>query len=201
VRVEDEHLEPLVRALVVTDCQPREPTATMRYDVLGCAPYTVLEEGDRLASGVTGLEAVATIAERCRARLINHLALGGWMAAEAGIVWIERERSLVLAGQGTGPAIPRRVRSDEVEGDELVFFRGGEAVCLPQPHARCLRLAPVDKVVIAENQPGAGAITPVPTGEALRILAGTTLTPSAPRARLIAECVALVGKLDAYRLE
>jgi hypothetical protein len=200
VRVEDEALEPLARALVVTDRQPLEPSAAMRYDVLGRAVYTVLEEGDRVASELTGLEAVKTIAQRSRARLMDHLALGGWMAARAGIAWIDGRRSLVLTEHDPGPATCRPVGSDDVEGDELVFFRGGEAVCLPQPGPRSLRLAPLERVVLVGEQSVAGPVAPISSGDAVRTLVAATVMPSAPRARLVAECVTLVGRLEAYRV-
>ena len=50
-----------MQSLVVTYRQPRAPVAAMHYDVVGCAPYAVLEEGDRAAIVVTASPALTLV--------------------------------------------------------------------------------------------------------------------------------------------
>ena len=189
-----------MQSLVVTYRQPRAPVAAMHYEVVGCAPYAVLEEGDRVATGLSAGEAVTTIAARCQARLLDHLSLGGWVAARAGIAWIGGRRALVLGDEARAVTIRLRATGHAVEGDELVFFRGGEAVCLPQPSSPRVELRPVDDVVLVGDPNGADGSAPVNTAEIVQALLGATVTALGPPGKLLAACVALVGHADGRRL-
>jgi hypothetical protein len=200
VHLEDDTLQPALQSLVVTYRQPRAPIAAMHYDVVGCAPYAVLEEGDRAATGLSAGEVVTTIAERCRARLLDHLSLGGWVAARAGIAWIDGRRALVLGDEERAVTTRLRATGHVVEGDELVFFRDGEAVCLPQPCSPRVELRPVDSVVLVSDPSSADGSAPLNTADIVQALLGATVTALAPSGKLVAACVALVAHARARRL-
>jgi hypothetical protein len=199
VHAEDESVAPAVRSLVVTTDQPHEPVARMRYDILGSSPYAVLEEGDRLAAGLARPEAVATIADRCRSRLHDHLSLGGWMAARAAIMRTGGRRLLVLGDEPGALAARLHADGHEVEGDELVFFRAGQAVCLPGPRSRRVELGPIDGVALG-GYPRPGPSGRVTTGEVMQALLAAIVSTASPPRDLVAECVALVGQADGLLL-
>src|SRR5262249_32677416 len=115
--------------------QPVAPRAVMRYAVRGGGPYTIYEEGDRVADVRHPDDVLYVIYGRCHARLLDYLALGAWVALHAGIVSVDDRRALVIGARGTGKTtLMLRLLYDRhaVEGDELVFSRAGKAVALPR---------------------------------------------------------------------
>ena len=95
----------------------------------------MLEEGDHLATVGTPDDVLYVVYGRCYARLLDHMSLGGWVALHAGIVRIHDRRALVIGEKGAGKTtLLLRLLYDghTVEGDEVVFTRGGAAISQPR---------------------------------------------------------------------
>jgi hypothetical protein len=201
IRFEDDALASPLQAVAVTAAQPRRPVAEMQYAVVGEGRHTVLEEGDRLATGLVGADAVATVAARCRARVLDHLSLGGWAAARAGIAGIEGRRLLVLGDEAGALTSHARAHAHAVEGDELVFFRDGQAVCLPQPWSSDVGMGPVAAAVIVTSGHTEALCAPVASGEVVEALLAATLPSWTPRGQVLRAGIGLVGNVDGYRID
>jgi hypothetical protein len=198
VTFENGALAPALMTLAVTADQPRTPVAEMHYAVEGDEHYRVLEEGDTVASDVAAPDAVAAIADRIRRRVLDHLSVGGWTAAQAAIVRADGRRMLVLGDEDN--AFTSRVRSagDVVEGDDLVFFRNGIAVSLPQTSSAGLMEGPVAAaavVRVGDTEEPWAALT---SGQLVEALVAATLPVWKPSGDVLRACVALVGDVDGY---
>jgi len=135
VEIEDEGLVSGMRYLANGAEQPLTPRTTLHYAVLGHGPYELREEGDHLATVGRPDDVLYLVYRRCHARLLEHLALGGWAAVHGGIVRVGSRRALVIGDKGAGKTtLLLRLLHDghAVEGDEMVFFRAGTAICLPR---------------------------------------------------------------------
>jgi len=201
VRFDDDALAPAVHALRVTADQPREALAEMHYAVTGRGAYAVLEEGDRVATGLAAEQAIGTVADRIRRRVLDHLSLGGWTAARAGIARVDRGRVLVLGDDDRAFTSRLRREGHEVEGDDLVFFRGEEVVSLPQPSSSDVQLGRPTAVVVVRHGSGDPTCTPVASGEVVEALLAATVPSWAPPGRVLRACVDLAGNVDGYRVE
>jgi len=201
IRFEDDALASPLQAVAVTAAQPRRPVAEMRYAVAGERRHTVLEEGDRLATGLADADAVATVAARCRARVLDHLSLGGWAAARAGIAGIGGRRLLVLGDEAGALTSHARAHAHAVEGDELVFFRDGQAVCLPLAWSSDVEVGPVDAAVIVAPGQTDAPCAPVASGEVVEALVAATVPSWKPPAQVLRSCIGLVGGVDGYRID
>jgi hypothetical protein len=194
VAVDDDRLETAIDYLANGARQPLTPRATMHYAVNGRGPYTLFEEGDYLARLDGPDDVLYVLYQRSHARLVDYLSLSGWVPLHAGVVSIAGRRALMLGSKGAGKTtLMLRLLYDghAVEGDELVFTRGGDAVCLPRNfHVKpgAPELVPElgelwaglpttstsDGVVIAAFNPTAGGFTwqlergPIDVGFALR---------------------------------
>jgi hypothetical protein len=174
----------------------------MHYEVAGRGPYLVSEEGDRLATATAPAQVAAIVDERCHARLADHLALGSWTAAGAGIARVARRRALIVGDGGTGPiALLQRLGDDggDVEGDDTAFFRDGSAVALPAPRATHVELGPIDVVFVLDDQEQAPCV-PVGTLELVQAVVGRALPWPAEPGQVVRAASELVGRADGYRL-
>lgn len=204
VGFEDESLGPLVESLAVTDEQPRDAVSTVHYQVVGDGPYVVLEEGDRLAAGVSNLDAVALLAARVRARVVDHLTVGSWVAVRGGVARVAGRRVLLVpaadADVDLGEVLsPLRRGGHPVEGDDLVFLRDGVAVCLPRPCSSDVQLAPVDVVVVL-GRGAQGEAAPMSALDAVQALVAVAVPLWAPPRQVVRACSAIVAGADAYRV-
>jgi hypothetical protein len=207
--VVEPELAPAVEALAPTGPQPVEPRATQRYELVGTGPFEVREEGDHLATVGDHWDAVSLVASRSLARLRDYLSLSGWVTLQAGIARVAGRRALVVGGsRATRVALLHRLRLDgyDVEGDDLVFTRGGEAVCLPTPGsgegpASGIELDAIDVgVVLRPGADGAAACGPMSTGELVRAVV-LSVSPMRESSRdLLRACSALVGGADGLEL-
>ena len=199
VRFEDDSLEPEMAAMAVSARQPREAAGEMHYVVEGSGPYAVLEEGARQAAGLSTTEVAGALAARCRARVLDHLSLGGWTAASGAIVHADGRRVLVL-GDDSGAVVDRlRTTGEFVEGDDLVFFRAGAAVCLPQPSSVDIVEGPVSAVAVVAPATD-GPYQALTTGDVVEALVTATLPSWTPPANVLRACLDLVRGADGYQV-
>jgi len=152
-----------------------------------------------MAAGLSAGDAVEAVAERCRARVLDHLSVGGWTVAWGGIVGVDGQRVLVV-GDADGAYIGHaRAAGWPVEGDDLVVFRGREAVCLPQPSSTTdITAGAVTSVVVVGR--GDGPRVPLNTGQVVEALVAVTVRSWKPPADVLRACVELVGGADGYRV-
>ncbi len=115
--------------------QPGRPHASIELEVTGRGPYECYEQGTALATVGTPEDVVYVLYRRCYARLIEHQASAGWASIHAALVSIAGRRALVVGDKEAGKTtLMLRLLHDgqAVEGDEAVFTRGGEAICMPR---------------------------------------------------------------------
>lgn len=204
----DDSLEAVMQGLANTARQPVEPRATLQYAVTGGGPYVVWEEGDRLATLARPQEVASLVSRRSRARLMDYLSLGGWVALHAGVLRVGGRRALVLGTDGSaGTALLQRLLQDghTVEGGELVFARCGEAVCLPRPDSvgldGRLDLGPVDVAfVLHHNRGGLVECRPLSAGEVVQAAVALAVPSGASRREVVRSCSILVGAVDGHKL-
>jgi hypothetical protein len=208
----DETLEPALEALANCARQPVEARAIMRYRIDGHGPYAVFEQGDHLATVSSTAEIVTLIASRCQARLLDYLSLGSWVALRAGIVRVGWRRALLVGDEGAWRPVLRLMQANGhgVEGDQLVFTRRGDAVCLPWKlrttpgdagSDQRLECRPVDVAfVVGSGDGGPTGCRPISGGDLVRaVVANVVPLRESGRQRLRA-CAALVGDTDGHDL-
>jgi hypothetical protein len=135
VTADDDRLASKIAYLANHAEQPAPLKLLLRYGVEGHGPYDVFEDSERLQSVPTPDDALVVLYERCYGRLVDHLSVGGWLPLHGGLVTIAGRRLLVVGQKGAGKTtLMLRLLYDghAVEGDEMVFTRGGVAVALPR---------------------------------------------------------------------
>ena len=204
VTFDDDAMQPVVRSLANQARQPVEPRAAMSYHVGGRGPYEVLEEGDHLATAAGPDDAARVISERCQARLVDYLSLGQWGAIRGGIARVGTHRTLVVSelAANVEPLLLQLVEAGHtVEGNDLVFFRGGEAVCVPRSAAAEVDLAPVDVVCVLRGAGGGTArCWSITTVKLVQVLVAGALPWLGSPAQLVRAASTLVAGVDAYEL-
>lgn len=170
VSFDDERLGVVLAYMANGAAQPLEPRVAMRYAVVGRGPYVLLEEGDHLAAVGRPDDVLYLLYARCHARLVDYMSLGDWVALHAGVASVGDRRVLVLGAKGTGKTtLLLRLLYDghAVEGDELVFTRAGEAVCLP----RNFHVKPGAPVLVPELAHGWAGLPATSTSDGMVITA------------------------------
>lgn len=125
------HLEYLVNGAE----QPLSPTDSIDYVVTGRGPYELFEDGLPVTTVDRPEDVLYVVYQRCYARLIDHQAGAGWASIHAALLSVAGRRALVVGEKGAGKTtLMLRLLHDghRVEGDEAVFTRDGEAICLPR---------------------------------------------------------------------
>ncbi len=133
--VEDDGLIEHLAYLTTTAEQPVSPTVSIDYVVTGRGPYHLFEDGRSLTTVHRPDDVLYVLYRSCHARLIDHLALAGWASIHAAVVSVQGRRALVVGERGAGKTtLMLRLLHDghPVEGDEAIFTRDGEAICLPR---------------------------------------------------------------------
>jgi hypothetical protein len=148
VSVEDDRVLERLGYLANRAEQPVSPTASIDYDVTGNGPYHLFEDGMPMTTVDRTEDVLYVLYRRCHARLIDHQSLAGWASIHAAMMSVAGRRALVVGEKGVGKTtLMLRLLHDRhaVEGDEMVFTRDGEAICLPRNFhvkAGTLRLIP-----------------------------------------------------------
>lgn len=135
VAFDDERLLPALRYLANGARQPVRPSHVLRYTVAGHGPYELFEAEAETVTLATPDDVLYVLYRRCHTRLFDDLSRDGWVPVHGGIVGIGGRRALVIGARGAGKTtLLLRLLYDghHVEGDEMVFTRGGVAMCLPR---------------------------------------------------------------------
>lgn len=135
VSYDDERLDFVLAYLANNAEQPVAPTTVLPYAVAGRGPYELSAGGEHLATAASPDDVLYLLYGRCHSRLVENLMSHGWVPLHGGIVGLGGRRVLVLGPKGAGKTtLMLRLLYDghRVEGDEMVFTRDGEAVCLPR---------------------------------------------------------------------
>ena len=109
--------------------------STLRWRVARAGPWRLLEQGDRVADFDRFDDLLYVLYQRVYGRLMEHLALGGWLGLHGGLVTVAGQRVAILGDKGAGKTtLMLRLLLDghDVEGDELILTRRGLAVALPR---------------------------------------------------------------------
>jgi hypothetical protein len=133
--VDDDGLWGHLRYLANEAAQPLIACVSMHYEVTGHGPYELFEEGHHLAALEGPEDVLYVLYQRCHARLVAHQSRAGWTVLHAAVLSVTGRRTLVLGPKGAGKTtLMLRLLHDghPVEGDEAVFTRDGEAICLPR---------------------------------------------------------------------
>jgi hypothetical protein len=179
ITCEDDRLETVLRYLANSAEQAVPVKGGMHYRVGGDGPYELFEEGDRVTAVSTPDDVLFVLYQRCYGRLMDHLTLGGWLPLHGAIATVAGRRMLIVGDKGAGKTtLTLRLLHDghAVEGDELVFTRGGLA--LPMP--RLLHIKPGTAEVIPELVERVGRLPATSTSDGMRIAAFDPATAGFP---------------------
>jgi hypothetical protein len=135
VRADDDRVVKHLEYLANGAEQPVSPTASIDYDVTGYGPYQLFEDGQPVTTVDRTEDVLYVLYRRCHIRLIDHQSLAGWASIHAAVMSVAGRRALVVGDKGAGKTtLMLRLLHDghHVEGDETVFTRDGEAICLPR---------------------------------------------------------------------
>lgn len=135
VSVDDERILEHLGYLANGAEQPVSPTASIEYEVTGHGPYHLFEDGLRVSTVDRTDDVLYLLYRSCHAQLLDLQWLGGWASIHAAVVSVSGRRALVVGEKGAGKTtLMLRLLHDghHVEGDEAVFTRDGEAICLPR---------------------------------------------------------------------
>jgi hypothetical protein len=135
VFVDDDGLREHLSYLTNEAVQPLSACVSVHYEVTGHGPYELFEEGRHLAALEEPEDVLYVLYQRCHARLIDHQSRAGWAVLHGAVLSVAGRRALVLGPKGAGKTtLMLRLLHDgyPVEGDEAVFTRDGEAICLPR---------------------------------------------------------------------
>jgi hypothetical protein len=126
-----------LRLLVASAEHELEPSRTQRYDVAAATGgWALSEEGDAWGFEATAAGAADAIAARSRARALELAALKGWVRIHGALVDLGGKRILLAGPPGAGKtalALGLALRGGELQGDESVLLRKGEALAVPAP--------------------------------------------------------------------
>lgn len=135
VSYEDERLEPVLAYLANAADQPLAPDLVIRCSVRGCGPYELCDGAGRVETLASPDDVLYVLYGHCHRRLVDHFTSHRWVPLHGALVGVGGRRVLVLGPKGAGKTtLMLRLLFDghPVEGDEMVFTRDGEAVCLPR---------------------------------------------------------------------
>ncbi|MDQ4090300.1 MAG: hypothetical protein M3163_08355 [Actinomycetota bacterium] len=149
------------------------PQASLHYTVTGRGPYELFDGAGRVATLARPDDVLYVLYGRCHRRLLDHLTSNAWVPVHGGVVGVGGRRVLVVGTKRAGKTtLMLRLLFDgqQVEGDELVFMRGSEAVCLP----RNFHVKPGTRDLVPELEPGWDALPATSTSD------GTVITAFNP---------------------
>jgi len=128
-------LEKKLSYLAVPAKQPLPVRKTLTYEIKGVSPYTIMEEGDRLDVVKTMSDVLYMIYLRAHRRVLERFIQSGWIALHAALATIDNKRTLFLGDKGAGKttlATYLMYARHQVEGDEMVLVRNGQAMPVPR---------------------------------------------------------------------
>jgi hypothetical protein len=170
VSVQDDRLAARLAYLANGAEQPVDARVSIDLEVRGWGPYELLERGTTAITLATAEDVVYVLYRRCYARLIDDQASAGWASIHGAAASIDGRRVLIVGDKAVGKTtLALRLLHDghAVEGDEVVFTRDGEAICMP----RNFHVKPATAQLIPELSPDWPALPRVSTDDGIRIAA------------------------------